>query len=134
MLLADAVLVLHFGIVVFVVLGLPLVLLGNRLDWPWVNARGWRLLHLLAIVVVAVQAWLGELCPLTRLESWLRLQAGERAYAGSFIEHWGHRLLYYEAPAWVFVLAYTGFAALVAWAWWRYPPVGCDKSKRSGGR
>ncbi|HXD05894.1 MAG TPA: DUF2784 family protein, partial [Burkholderiaceae bacterium] len=74
--LADAVLVLHSCIVVFVVGGLVLVLAGNALHWRWVNALWFRLAHLAAIAVVAVQSWLGEVCPLTTLESWLRVQAG----------------------------------------------------------
>ena len=37
--LADAVLALHFGVVVFVVGGLVTVLAGNWLGWRWVN--GW---------------------------------------------------------------------------------------------
>jgi hypothetical protein len=120
--LADAILVLHFGVVVFVVLGLPLVIIGNRLGWTWVNRFGWRLAHLLAIAFVALQAWLGQYCPLTILESWLRQQAGQSAYSSSFIEHWLQRLLYYEAPLWVFALVYSAFGLAVVWAWWRYPP------------
>lgn len=120
--LADAVLVLHVGVVLFVVGGLVLVVLGNRRGWAWVNRIGFRLAHLAAIGVVAAQAWLGAVCPLTTLESWLRLRAGAGAYRGSFVEHWLQRLLYFDAPPWVFVLGYTLFAALVAAAWCRYPP------------
>lgn len=120
--LADAVLLLHFGIVLFVVLGLPVVIIVNRAGWGWVNQFGWRLAHLVAIAVVALQAWLGQYCPLTVLESWLRVQAGGAGYTGSFIEHWLQSVLYYEAPLWVFAIIYTAFGLAVAWAWWRYPP------------
>jgi len=120
--LADAVLLLHFGVVLFVVGGLVVVVAGNRFGWHWVNAWRFRLAHLAAIAVIAVQAWLGRYCPLTILESWLRVQAGSAAYDRSFIEHWVQRLLYYDAPLWVFALTYTAFAALVMLAWWRYPP------------
>ena len=120
--LADAVLVLHFGIVVFIVLGLPLIAAGNRRGWRWVNGWGFRLAHVAAIAVVVLQAWLGRLCPLTTLEATLRTRAGEGTYAGSFVGHWLQRLLFYEAPAWAFVLGYTVFAALVLAAWWRWPP------------
>jgi hypothetical protein len=44
------------------------------------------------------------------------------SYSKSFIEHWVQRVVFYEAPFWVFVLAYTAFGLLVAWAWWRFPP------------
>lgn len=120
--LADAVLVLHFGIVLFVVLGLPAVIIGNRAGWAWANDYGWRLAHLLSIGVIALQAWLGQYCPLTILESWLRVQAGQAGYAKSFIEHWVHSVLYYQAPLWGFAMLYSAFGLAVAWAWWRYPP------------
>jgi Protein of Unknown function (DUF2784) len=48
----------------------------------------------------------------------LRRLAGQGAYGESFIEHWLSRLLYWDLPGWVFVAAYTGFAGLVAGAWW----------------
>ena len=121
-LLADTVLVLHFGVVVFVVAGLALVIVGNQWNWPWVNARWFRLMHLVAIGIIVAQAWAGRVCPLTTLESSLRTRAGATQYSGSFVEHWVERILYYDAPAWVFALAYTCFGMLVAAAWWRYPP------------
>ena len=121
-LLADAVLVIHFGVVLFVVGGIVVVIAGNCLRWTWVNKLWFRLVHLAAIAVVVLQAWLGQYCPLTTLESWLRVKAGAAAYERSFIEHWLQRLIYYEAPFWVFTLAYTAFAVLVLLVWWRYPP------------
>ena len=121
-LLADAVLLIHFGVVLFVVGGLVVVVAGNWLRWAWVNKLWFRLAHLAAIAVVVLQAWLGQYCPLTTLESWLRVKAGAAAYERSFIEHWLQRLIYYEAPFWVFTLAYTAFAVLVLLVWWRYPP------------
>jgi hypothetical protein len=128
--LADAVLLFHFGVVLFVLLGLPAILIGNQLHWAWVNRLGWRLVHLVAIAVVALQAWLGQYCGLTILESSLRESAGQSAYDGSFVQHWVQRLIYYEAPMWVFIVAYTIFLALVAWAWWRYPPRGKARNRR----
>ena len=122
-LLADAILVLHVGVVVFVVAGLLLIIVGNRLGWRRVNGWWFRIAHLSVIGIVVLQAWLGRLCPLTTLESWLRVRAGDAAYTQSFIEHWLQRLLYYEAPLWVFALAYTLFALLVIAVWIRYPPV-----------
>jgi len=120
--LADAVLLVHLAVVLFVVGGLVAVFVGNGLGWRWVNTRRFRCLHLLAIGVVVVQAWLGATCPLTSLESWLRLRSGQPGYASGFIQHWVHRVLFYEAPPWVFTALYTGFGALVGVAWWRFPP------------
>ncbi len=113
---------LHFAVVLFVVLGLPAIVVGNALGWGWVNRRGWRIAHLVAIGVVVVQAWLGQYCGLTVLESWLREQAGQVGYERSFVQHWVQRVMYVDAPMWLFSVVYTAFGALVAWAWWRWPP------------
>lgn len=129
-LLADVVLLLHLGVVLFIVAGLVLVVAGNWRGWRWVNRRRFRLVHLGAIVYVAAQAWLGQLCPLTTFEQWLRRQSGLASYEGSFVEHWVQRVLYYDAPAWAFTLAYTAFALLVLAAWWYFPPHGRGQSAK----
>ncbi len=120
-LLADGVLLLHLAVVVFVVTGPLLCLLGHWRGWPFVTGLRFRLVHGALLAFVIGQAWLGQLCPLTVLESWLRVQAGEAAYGSSFIGHWVGRLLFYEAPLWVFALVYTGFGLGVLAVWWRVP-------------
>jgi len=123
LLAADAVLLLHAALVLFVVGALLAVVAGNLLGrWPWVNRPGFRGAHVLAIGVVVLQAWLGITCPLTELEWWLRAQGGERPPELGFIAHWLHRFLYFRAPEWVFALAYSAFGAAVLLAWWRWPP------------
>lgn len=120
--LADAVLALHAAVVVFVVAGLALVVIGNLRRWRWVNGWWFRGLHLGAIGIVVAEAWWGVTCPLTTLEMALRQRAHATTYGGSFIEHWVSRLLYHDAPPWVFIVAYTLFGLLVAAAWWIFPP------------
>lgn len=120
--LADLVLALHLAIVAFVVGGLVVVVAGNRLGSAWVNGWAFRLLHLAAITVVVAESWLGIACPLTALENHLRLRSGEGGMGPSFIGHWMQRLLYYDAPPWVFMVCYSLFGAAVVWAWVRYPP------------
>ena len=120
--LADAILALHVGIVAFVVLGQLAVLVGGWRRWAWVRDRWFRASHLLLMLFVAAQAWLGALCPLTVWEQELRAVAGEASYRESFIEHWLSRLIFFEAPWWAFVAAYTAFAALVLASWRWVPP------------
>jgi hypothetical protein len=117
--LADAVLVLHFTIVIFITAGLPLIYLGAAAGWAWVREWRWRALHLAAILIVAIEAVLGLTCPLTVWEDLLR---GHRTGNG-FIERWIGRILFYDLPAWVFLVAYAGFAILVAITWLVIPPV-----------
>lgn len=121
LLAADAVLLLHVLFVVFVVVGLLLILAGKLLSWDWVRNWWFRVTHLAAIGVVVLQSWLGVICPLTKLEMYLRGKAGEATYAGSFVSHWFEAILYYRAPAWVFAVCYTAFAIVVAasWVWVR---------------
>jgi hypothetical protein len=59
---------------------------------------------------------------MTTLEMWLRSQGGDRTYAGGFIAHWVQRILFHEAPSWVFTLAYSLFGLAVLAAWWYFPP------------
>lgn len=83
---ADAVLLLHAGFVVFVMLGA----LG-ALRWRW-----WPLLHLPA---AAWGIWIeasGGLCPLTGLEDHLRRKAGAAVEGGSFVERTLLPLIYPE--------------------------------------
>ena len=117
--LADFVLVLHAGYVAFVILGLLLTVLGAAMGWRWVRNRIFRALHLAAIGLVVLQAWLGIVCPLTTLENVLREKAGQTTYASGFVSHWVGAALFWDAPAWVFTLAYTLFGGLVlVTLWW----------------
>lgn len=121
-LLADIVLALHAAIVLFIVAGLPLIVIGKLAGWAWVNRWRFRLLHLAAIAIVVAQAWLGLDCPLTVLEWQLRGAGAPDGHADGFIAHWLARFLYHRFPTWVFTLAYTVFGLAVALAWWHYPP------------
>ena len=101
--LADLILLLHFALAAFIVLGLPLVWIGAWLDWSWTRDRALRYAHAAAILVVAAEALAGSICPLTRWEDALRAGADGR----SFIGRWMTRLLYYDFPEWAFTLVYV---------------------------
>ena len=119
---ADALLLLHAAIVLFVILGQLLIMVGGPRGWRWIRRPGFRWAHLATIGVVVAQAWLGRLCPLTVWEQDLRALAGQDTHDQSFISHWIGVWLYWDLPVWVFVVAYTVFGALVlaSWRWW--PP------------
>lgn len=122
--LADAVLALHFAVVAFVLGGLILIIIGNLVRWRWVNALWFRLAHLAAIAIVAAEAWFDITCPLTTLEWWLRAKSGATTaatHSESFVGYWLHRLLFYSAPPWMFVLAYSVFGLLVVAVWFWFP-------------
>lgn len=83
-LLADAVVLIHAGFVVFVVLGGLLALRWPRAARAHLPAAAWG-------VAVEVFGWI---CPLTPLENRLRRAAGEAGYEGGFVEHYVLPTLY----------------------------------------
>ena len=95
---------------------------GGYRQWAWITNSWFRACHLAAIVIVVLQSWAGIICPLTTLEMWLREKAGGDYYDGGFIQYWLHRLLFFDAPLWVFVLVYSLFGGLVLLVWFRFPP------------
>jgi len=104
--IADAILLVHFLIVLFIVGGLIAVWLGAALGWRWVRNPWLRYAHLGAIVFVSGEALVGMACPLTVWEDALR--GGVRPE--SFIGRWVQELLFYRAPEWVFTTAYVAWA------------------------
>ena len=122
-LLADAVVVLHFAYVLFAVGGEILVLAGGLLNWRWIRSLPYRLAHLAAVALVAAEALLGVICPLTDWEYRLRGLAGQRVERQlSFVARLVRSVIFYDFPAWVFTLAYVGFAVIVAGTFALFPP------------
>ncbi len=123
LLLADLILVLHAAVVLFNVLSLPLIWLGQWRRWRFVRNFSYRAVHLGLMAFVALQALADEICPLTRWENQLRLKAGEPiAYPGSFLAHWVQRFLYHDADARFFSIGYVSFFALVLLSWFWVKP------------
>ena len=83
-LLADLVLIVHLGFVVFVVCGGLLLL-----RWRWI---AW--LHLPAALWGAVVEFTGWICPLTPLENYFREQAGQTGHRSDFIANYLLPILY----------------------------------------
>ena len=81
---ADALLLVHFGFIAFVILGGLLVLRRRWIAFVHVPAVAW------ATFVVAS----GGICPLTFVENALRARAGESGYSESFIEHYLLHVIY----------------------------------------
>ena len=121
MLLADTVLVVHALFITFVTGGLLLTVVGLLRGWRWVRNFWFRLVHLVAVIGVVVQTWLGVDCPLTTLEHSERIRAGQAGYPDGFIATWLRRAIFYDADPQVFTVAYTLFGVLViaTWIWGR---------------
>lgn len=75
---ADAVLLLHLAFIAFVVGGALLALRWRWVPWLQLPAAAWGVFIELG----------GGLCPLTHLENWLRVRAGDSGYGGSFVDRY----------------------------------------------
>jgi len=115
---ADAILLLHFAFITFVVGGLIFTWFGAILRWNWIRNIWFRVAHLAAICFVAVEALLGVMCPLTVWEDALRGQQIQ----SSFIARWVHRVMFYELPESVFTAIYVVFMLVVLVTYWLVPP------------
>jgi len=81
---ADAVLSIHLAFILFALVG---AVIAAR--WRWIP-----------IVHLPVAAWgffvelTGRICPLTNLENYLRIRAGQSGYTESFVEHYLLAIIY----------------------------------------
>ncbi|OHB79136.1 MAG: hypothetical protein A2W31_15185 [Planctomycetes bacterium RBG_16_64_10] len=75
---ADALVVLHLGFILFVVLGGLLVLPWQRIAWVHLPCAVWG-------VLIELGGWV---CPLTVFENQLRHAGGSAGYAGGFVDHY----------------------------------------------
>jgi Protein of Unknown function (DUF2784) len=103
------ILILHFAVILFMVIGFPVALITNH--------RWFRLTHAGVLAFISLLMVLRIPCPLTVLEE---ASAGE-SYQGSFLATWLNRLIYVEwfTPQSIFIIDMI-FAALVfsSFLWW----------------
>jgi hypothetical protein len=120
--LADFVVAIHVGYVGYVVVGQLLIWLGLMLGWKWVRNPWFRITHLIAILIVAIEVVFDVRCPLTLWEEHFRVLAGEPITGESFLGRLFHSLLYFNAPEWFFNLLHVGCAMVVLLTFVFFPP------------
>lgn len=112
--LADAVVLLHFAFLAFVVLGGLLVLRWPKVAWLHLPMAAWGAfveLHL-------------HYCPLTPLENWLRERGGLVSYDTGFIAHYIVPVIYPsgltpEIQLFLGILLIAGYILVYGLAWYR---------------
>ena len=117
-LIADTILVIHFGVVIFISGGLLLVPLGYQLGWGGLANKRLRIIHATAMAFVTLETILGLTCPLTLIENYLSgMNTSE-----SFIGFWVKRIFYYDFPMEYFALSYFLCLAWTFSMWKLFPP------------
>ncbi|WP_344970979.1 DUF2784 domain-containing protein [Salinactinospora qingdaonensis] len=103
--LADAAAVAHFSFLVYVLLGGFLAWKWPRAFWPHLACAAYGL----GIVVI------GWTCPLTYVENWARMRAGEAGlHPGGFIDHYLTGVIYPEQHL-LLVQVLVGVVVAVSW-------------------
>lgn len=119
---ANLLVLIHFGFILFVVLGGLLVLKWRKIAYLHIPCVLWGAL-------IEVGGWL---CPLTPLEWHLRQLAGDAGYTGGFIDHYVMPLVYPPGltrgmQLWIGAIVVLVNLCVYAWVVW-------NRSKRSKGR
>ncbi|GLZ33228.1 hypothetical protein Lesp02_54160 [Lentzea sp. NBRC 105346] len=107
--LADTVMVLHFALMGFLIVGGFFAWRWRGVIYPHLVIGAWAILSLLVDVK----------CPLTMLENHFRLQAGQPELSGGFIDHYIDGVWYPESQSaavqfvlgTIVIVSWVGFAA-----------------------
>jgi hypothetical protein len=117
--LADCVLGVHVAIILFNLFGLVAVPVGAACGWRFVRVGWWRILHILLLAAVAVQALAGRACILTM---WQGALSGGAAGRAPLIARWVARAIYWPLPLWVFAALYVVIFLYALALLWLVPP------------
>ena len=130
--LAEAVLAVHVGVILFNLFGLVAVPIGAVLGWRFVRVRWWRLLHLASWAVVALQALFGRACFLTLWQDAAMQAGGTAATPRPLVQRWVEYLIYWPLPLWLFSLIYLAAFGYAVALWRLVPPVSGLGTRRQG--
>ena len=119
---ADTILYIHFIIAFFIVSLFFLIPFGYKLKWSWIKNRKIRLIHIILIFFVTLEAIMGITCPLTIIENDLR----GIIVSNSFVNTWINKILFFDFPREYFLITYTLCSLWTTLIWVKFPP---EKSK-----
>jgi hypothetical protein len=116
--ISDIILVLHFGIVIFITLGLFLIPIGWKLNWNWIANRKLRLLHCGMMAFVTLETFMGITCPLTAIENSIR----GLNQSNSFVSYWVMKIIYWDLSTIFFLVLYSLSLGWALFLWKICPP------------
>jgi hypothetical protein len=122
--LADVIVAIHVAYATFIVVGLLLILIGIPLKWRWIRNPWFRFGHLVAIVIVGLEAIASIDCPLTVWEAALRRAGGQEVVEGTFIGRCLDWLLFYNIDPAILNACHVTFALVVLATLFFAPPRG----------
>jgi hypothetical protein len=121
-LLADIIVVVHLVYACFVLFGFLAIVIGVPCGWNWIRYFPFRVTHLVCTVFVPLETLIRMTCPLTTLENFFLRASGAEGYSRSFIGNIVSKVLFYDAPEWIFAIIYVALAILVVLYFIIVPP------------
>ncbi len=120
---ADVIVIIHLFYALFAVGGEVIILAGAIFRWKGIRNPLFRISHLVAVGLVAVEAATGINCPLTVWEYDLRQLTGQAVEKNlSFIARLVRLIIFYNFPSWVFTVMHIAFGLLVIFTYILIPP------------
>ena len=121
-LLADIIVVIHLAYACFVLFGFIGIVIGVWRRWSLIENSPFRITHLICTAFVPLETLLRMTCPLTTLENYFLKASGTSGYERSFIGNLASKILFYDAPEWIFTVIYLALAIMVIFYFFRFPP------------
>ena len=115
---ADLILIVHFGIVIFITSLFIIIPVGYKFKWKWPRNKKLRSTHLFLILIVTTETVFGLTCPLTLIEHNLR----GILISNSFISIWLQKFLYWNFPKEFFLIGYILCLSWTIFMWYWFPP------------
>ena len=117
-LLADIILVTHFGVIFFIISGFFVIPIGYKLNWKWITNKKLRLFHVGMMTFVTLETFLGVTCPLTTIENSIR----NDNQVDYFVSYWIKQVIYWDLPTIFFLIFYSLFLGWTLFLWKLCPP------------
>ena len=116
--IAALILILHFGIIIFITSLFFLVPIGYKYNWQFVKNKKLRIIHLGLITFISLETVLGLACPLTYLENFFL----EKNTYEFFLSYWISQIIYWNLPSSFFIILYLICFIWTIKMWQLFPP------------
>ena len=133
--LADLIVTVHLCYVLFAVGGEAAILAGAIFRWAFIRQPAFRIAHLAAVGLVAAEAALRLVCPLTEWEYNLRQLAGQTVERKiSFVARLARLIVFHDLSPHFLMVLHVGFGVLVVLTFIFIPPrfAGKKRGQRPG--